>query len=86
MEMVVWIAILSGLFALFGIVAKTKLDELDRVATLLNRTREEMAREHVTRTELDAMVNRLADKVDASMKRLEDKLDDLAEKGRTFRG
>ena len=77
MEMVIWNAILSGLVALLGFVAKSKFDELDRIAMLLNRTREEIAREHVTRAEMDTIVNRLAEHMDASIKRLEDKIDRL---------
>lgn len=86
MDMVIWNAVLTGFVALLGFVAKSKFDELERVAVLLNRTREEIARNHVTRPELEAMVNRLADKFDDSVKRLEDKLDNMAEKGRSSRG
>jgi hypothetical protein len=54
---------------------KDKADELKRVTILLNRTREEVAKEYVTKTEVHADINRVLDRLD----RLDEKLDRLME-------
>jgi hypothetical protein len=53
---------------------KSKFDELQRLSILLNRTREEVARDHITRSEFRADMAQLMDRFD----RLERKLDRLA--------
>lgn len=77
MEMMVWNVILSGIVAVMGFLLKGKFDELDRITILLNRTREEIAREHVTRAEMNVTVDKLGERFDSAFKRLEDKLDEL---------
>ena len=54
---------------------KDKSDELKRVTILLNRTREEVAKEYVTKVEVHADINRVLDRLD----RLDEKLDRLME-------
>lgn len=73
MEMVIWNAILSGIVALFGIVMKDKFSELNRLGILINRTREEVARDHITRSEFRADMQQLLDRFD----RIERKIDNL---------
>jgi hypothetical protein len=73
----VWNVILSGIVAVLGFMVKGKFDELDRITILLNRTREEIARDHVTRAEMNGTVDRLGERFDSAFKRLEDKLDEL---------
>jgi len=73
----VWNVILSGIVAVMGFLLKGKFDELDRITILLNRTREEIAREHVTRAEMNVTVDKLGERFDSAFKRLEDKLDEL---------
>jgi hypothetical protein len=63
-----------------GFLFKGKFDELDRLGILLNRTREEVAREHVTRSEMNTMVDRLGDRFDRAFERLEAKVEEI---GRT---
>jgi hypothetical protein len=46
---------------------------LDRLSILLNRTREEVARDHITRSEFRADMQQLLDRFD----RLERKIDNL---------
>jgi hypothetical protein len=58
-------------------MVKGKFDELDRITILLNRTREEVARDHVTRAEMNTTVNQLGDRFDKAVERLEAKLDGL---------
>ena len=75
--MLVWNIILSGIVAVLGFMVKGKFDELDRLGILLNKTREEVAREHVTRAEVNQTLDKLAERIDKSIQRLEAKLDDM---------
>jgi hypothetical protein len=77
MEMMVWNVILSGIVAVMGFLIKGKFDELDRITILLNKTREEIARDHVTRAEMNITVDKLGERFDSAFKRLEDKLDEF---------
>jgi hypothetical protein len=54
MEMLVWNMVLTGIVAVLGFVVKEKFAELQRLGILLNKTREEVARDHVTRAEVRA--------------------------------
>lgn len=74
MEMMVWNIVLTAIVALLGYVVKEKFAELGRISILLNKTREEVARDHITRTEFRADVQQLLDRFD----RIERKLDTLA--------
>ena len=76
METMVWNLILSAGLGLLTWVLKEKSDELARVTILLNRTREEIAKEYVTKVEVHADINRVLDRLD----RLDEKLDRLMEK------
>ncbi len=71
----VWNIILTAGLGLLSWVLKEKSDELNRVTILLNRTREEIAKEYVTKTEVHADINRVLDRLD----RLDEKLDRLME-------
>jgi hypothetical protein len=73
MEMMLWNAALSAIVAVMGFMLKSKFDELDRLGILLNRTREEVARDHITRNEFRADMQQLLDRFD----RLERKIDNL---------
>jgi hypothetical protein len=73
MEMMLWNAALSAIVAIMGFFLKGKFDELDRLSILLNRTREEVARDHITRTEFRADMAQLLDRFD----RIERKIDNL---------
>ena len=81
MEMMLWNAILSFIVAAMGLMLKGKMDELNRISILLNRTREEIAREHITRKEVDDKVDRIVERFDDGFKRLEAKIDELAKRG-----
>ena len=71
----VWNIILTTGLGLLSWVLKEKSDELSRVTSLLNRTREEVAKEYVTKVEVHADINRVLDRLD----RLDEKLDRLME-------
>jgi hypothetical protein len=75
MEGMIWNIVLSAGMGLLTWVLKEKSDELSRVTILLNRTREEVAKEYVTKTEVHADINRVLDRLD----RLDEKLDRLME-------
>lgn len=75
MDNVVWNGVLTAGLGLLSWVLKDKADELKRVTILLNRTREEVAKEYVTKTEVHADINRVLDRLD----RLDEKLDRLME-------
>ena len=64
MEMMLWNAILSAVVAGMGFLLKGKFDEIQRLGILLNRTREEVARDHITRTEFRADMQQLLDRFD----------------------
>jgi len=77
-----WSAALTVIMALLGFIVKAKdaelkdtKDELARVTILVNRTREEVAKEYVTKQEVHADINRVLDRLD----RLDEKLDRLME-------
>lgn len=80
MEMMIWNIVLSAVVALMGFFLKGRMDELERLGILLNRTREEIARDHVTRAEMNVTVDRLGERFDRAIERLEAKLDHIAKK------
>jgi len=73
-------AILNLLFA--GVISglgwwiKTQKEELDRVRILLNRTREELAKDYVSKTDSNQVLAQIMSKFD----RLEEKIDRLMER------
>jgi hypothetical protein len=71
MEMMLWNAGLSFVVAVMVFLLKGKFDELNRLSILLNRTREEMARDHITRAEFRQDMQQIIDRFD----RLEYKID-----------
>ncbi len=71
MDLSLWNAVLSVLIGLLSWVLKEKSMELKRVEILLNKTREEVAKEYVTKVEVHTDINRVLDRLD----RLESKLD-----------
>ena len=77
MEIMVWNAILTAVVGLMGFLLKSKFDELGRIGILLNRTREEVARDHITRKEVDDRVEKLVVHMDQRFNRIEQKLDDM---------
>ena len=76
METMIWNIILSAGLGLLSWVLRDKAEELARITILLNRTREEIAKEYVTKVEVHADINRVLDRLD----RLDEKLDRLMEK------
>jgi hypothetical protein len=77
MEMLIWNVVLTAIVGLMGFVLKDKFEEVNRLGILLNKTREEVARDHITRSEVRADMERLLNHVDSRFNRLEEKLDQL---------
>ena len=77
MEIMIWNIILSAIVTGMGFMLKGKFDELARLSILLNRTREEIARDHITRREVDDRIEKFVAHVDQRFNRLEAKLDEI---------
>ena len=76
----VWNLITSFLVGLVMFMLKQSSDEQKRIQILLNRTREEIARDHITRAEVRQDLERIMERFDAGIGRLEAKIDALAER------
>jgi hypothetical protein len=77
MEMMLWNVALSAIVAVMGFMLRGKFEELDRLGILLNRTREEVARDHITRAEVHRDMEKIMERFDAGILRLEAKIDEL---------
>jgi hypothetical protein len=76
MEMsTLWVAVLTMATSVMGWVLREKAAELQRITILLNRTREEIAKEYVTKNEVHVDINRVLDRID----KLGEKLDRMME-------
>jgi hypothetical protein len=73
-----WSAILTLVIGLIGYMMNEKFRELARVTILLNKTREEVARDNVTQAEVDRITNH----IDQRFNKLEAKIDQLIQAGR----
>ena len=75
MDLSIWNFVLSIMLCLVCWTLKEKSAELARVTILMNRTREEMAKEYVTKAEVHADINRILDQ----LKSMNEKLDRFME-------
>ena len=71
--MLVWNLVLTTLLGMLAFFLKEKSSEINRLQILLNRTREEIAKEYVTKADVHNDINRVLDRID----RMEAKLDDF---------
>ena len=71
----IWNAVLSLIVAPLIIIIGAQVKELRRIDILLNRTREELGRNYVSKTEMDAALARIMNAID----RLSQKVDRLFE-------
>jgi hypothetical protein len=74
----VWSAVLSAAVGGLWFFIREKFDELKRIDILLNKTREEVARDYTTNAE----VQRITDHIDQRFNRLEAKIDQLIQAGK----
>jgi len=73
-----WNFVLSGALGLIGWVLKNHVEEVKRLQILLNRTREEVARDYVTKTDVAASINMLVARIDNLDRKIDDILRNLA--------
>lgn len=82
MEITLWNAGLSFVSALILFWVKLATDEQKRIQILLNRTREEMAKEYVTKSDVHNDINRVLTRLD----KLDEKLDAFMKEQRSAIG
>jgi len=71
--MELWTGGLTIFMAVIGYIMHEKFAELARISILLNKTREEVARDNVTQAEIDKVM----DHIDQRFNKLESKIDQL---------
>jgi CHASE3 domain sensor protein len=71
-----WTAGLTAGMGLIGWVLKSAVDEMQRLNILLNKTREEMAKDYVTKADSSAVMGQIVARFD----RIEEKIDRLMER------
>jgi len=74
----IWSTVLSVALGGLWFFIREKFDELKRIDILLNKTREEIARDYATNTE----VQRVTDHIDQRFNRLEAKIDQLIQQAK----
>jgi hypothetical protein len=74
--LMLWNAVLSLAGVIIGLWAREKSAELARLNILLNKTREEVARDNVTQAEIDKIMAH----IDQRFNKLEVKIDQLIQK------
>jgi hypothetical protein len=74
--MELWTGGLTIFVALIGYMMHEKFNDLKRIDMLLNKTREEVARDNVTKAEVD----RIMEHIDSRFNKLEVKIDQLIQK------
>jgi hypothetical protein len=70
-EMIIWNAVLSFVSAMLLWLIKDKSDKLERLDILLNKTREEHARDYVTKADVHNDINRVLSRLDKLDEKLE---------------
>lgn len=79
METVIWNALLSLVVTIMATALKAKADEVRTLRDNLQATREDIARNHVTRTEFNAALDKISDKMEHGFNKLDQKIDKLIE-------
>ena len=79
MELMIWNVLLTTFIGLLSWNLKEKSNEISRLSILLNRTREEIARDNVTQAEVDKVVQHIDNRFD----KLNDKLDAFIKESRS---
>jgi len=79
MEMgLLWSATLTAGMGVIGWILKSYADEVKRLSILLNRTREEIARDCITKGEVHHDIDRVISRLDA----MDAKIDRIMERGK----
>ena len=71
-----WSGGLTALIGVIGFILRNYVAELQRIQILVNRTREEMAKEYVTKADSTAVMGQIVARFD----RIEEKIDRLMER------
>lgn len=74
-ESLIWNFVLTILVGVMSYIANEKFKELGRISILLNRTREEIARDHITRKEVKEDMEQLFKRLDERLDKMDAKLD-----------
>ena len=74
----IWSSVLSVALGGLWFFIRERIEEIKRIDILLNKTREEIARDYATNTE----VQRVTDHIDQRFNRLEAKIDQLIQQAR----
>ena len=77
MDLMLWNTVLTMLIGIIAYIGHEKSTEIQRLNILLNKTREEVARENVTQAEISKIMERF----DAGIARLEAKINSINQKG-----
>lgn len=72
-----WNTVLTAALGLFMFLLKGRADEILRIDKLLQKTREQVARDTVTRGEVDDAFKSLQMRIDSVGNRLSDKIDQM---------
>jgi hypothetical protein len=75
MELMIWNVVLTATVGIMGFVIKEKFNEVNRISILLNKTREEVARDYITKVEVRSDMQQIIDRFD----KLEAKIDRVIE-------
>jgi hypothetical protein len=73
-----WSLGLSAVLGLVSWILKGHAEEVQRLQILLNRTREEVARDYVTRADMHADMNRVISRLDNLDKKIDELMRSLA--------
>ena len=79
---ILWNLVLTILIGAVAFFMSSKFRELDRISILLNRTREEIAKEYITKNDVHGDINRVLTRLD----RLDEKLDAFMKEQRSALG
>lgn len=71
----IWNVVLTLLFGVSAFIVNEKFKEIARLNILINRTREEIARDHITRKEVRDDMESLFKRLDERLDKMDAKLD-----------
>jgi len=83
MDLTLWNAALSLVVGIVSWVLKDKATELSRISILLNKTREEIAKDYVTKMEVHADINRVMNRLEVLDAKLDRLIENIRVKGPT---
>ena len=73
---IIWILVMTVIIVPLGFLIRTVLSEQKRLDILVNKTREEIAKDYATREQIEADFNRIM----TSIQKIDEKLDRLQQK------